>query len=182
MSKLNELIENSTKNFDNYEYNRVKSDLDNYFWKIFCDNYLEIVKGRIYNGNEKEKASACFTLYQILLSLLKMFSPITPFISEEIYQEHFKKNEKFKSIHLSSWPEKFKIKTSKDDRIKLNLMLELIYQVRQEKTKANKPMNAPIKLIVEARRLKIIEGMINDLKSVTNSQDISEGDFKVAFN
>ncbi len=182
LSKLNELIENSTKNFDNYEYNRVKSDLDNFFWKIFCDNYLEIVKGRIYNGNEKEKASACFTLYHILLSLSKMFSPITPFITEEVYQEHFKKNEKFKSIHISSWPEKFKIKTSKDDEIKLNLMLELIYQVRQEKTKANKPMNAPIKLVVEARRLKIIKDMLSDLKSVTNSGDIQEGDFEVAFN
>ena len=113
LSKLNKLIENSIKNFENYEYNRVKSDLDNFFWKIFCDNYLEIIKGRIYNGNEKEKASARFTLYNVLLSLLKMFSPITPFITEEIYQEHFKKNEKFKSIHISSWPEKFKIKIRK---------------------------------------------------------------------
>jgi valyl-tRNA synthetase len=182
LSKLNNLISASTKNFDNYEYNRVKSDLDNFFWKIFCDNYLEIVKGRIYNGNEKEKASACFALYHILLSLLKMFSPITPFIAEEIYQEHFKKNDKFRSIHISPWPEKFKIKTSKDDDIKLNLMLELIYQVRQEKTKANKPMNAPIKLVVEARRLKIIKDMVSDLKSVTNSGDIKEGDFEVVFN
>ena len=61
-------------------------------------------------------------------------------------------------------------------------MLEIIYQVRQEKTKANKPMNAPIKLTIEARRLKIIKDMLNDLKSVTNSSDITEGDFAVVFN
>jgi valyl-tRNA synthetase len=182
LNKLNELIENSTKNFDNYEYNRVKSDLDNFFWKVFCDNYLEIVKGRIYNGNEKEKTSACFTLYHILLALLKMFSPITPFITEEIYQEHFKKNEKIKSIHVSLWPEKFKIKTMKEDSTKINLMLEIISEIRQEKTKANKPMNAPIKLTIEARRSKIIKDMLNDLKNVTNSSDIKEGEFKVEFN
>jgi len=61
-------------------------------------------------------------------------------------------------------------------------MLEIISEVRQEKTKANKPMNAPVKLVVEARRLKIIKDMLNDLKNVTNSVDIKEGDFEVTFN
>jgi valyl-tRNA synthetase len=182
LSKLNEVIENSSKNFDNYEYHRVKSDLDNFFWKFFCDNYLEIVKGRIYNGNVKEKESAYFTLYNILLSILKMFSPITPFITEEIYQEHFRKNEKSKSIHISSWPEELKLKSKKDDNVKFNLILEVISQVRQEKTKSNKPMNSEIKLTLESNRLKIIKNMIDDLKSVTNSHEIEEGDFKVEFN
>jgi len=180
LNQLNKLIEDSTKNFDNYEYHRVKSDLDNFFWKIFCDNYLEIVKKRVYNGSKKEKESASFALYQMLLSLLKMFSPITPFITEEVYQTHFKKNEKDKSIHISAWPEKFDIKSKKDDEIKLNLLLEIISQVRQEKTKANKPMNSQIKLTVEPERIKIIKDMLDDLKGVTNSE-IKEGKFRVEF-
>jgi valyl-tRNA synthetase len=180
LNKLNELIGNSTKNFDNYEYHRVKSDLDNFFWRIFCDNYLELVKKRVYNGSKKEKESASFALYQMLLAILKMFSPITPFITEEIYQTHFKKNEKDKSIHISSWPEKFDIKSKKDDEIKLNLLLEIISQVRQEKTKANKPMNSQIILTLEPERAKIIKDMLDDLKGVTNSE-IKEGEFKVEF-
>jgi len=182
LSELNKLIENSTKNFDNYEYHRAKSDLDNFFWKIFCDNYLEIIKKRIYNGNQKEKESASFTLYQMLLSILKMFAPITPFIAEEVYQTHFKKNEKDKSIHISSWPEKLDIKSKKDDEIKFNLLLEIISQVRQEKTKTNKPMNSQIILTLEPERLSIIKDMLDDLKGVTNcSSEIKPGDFKVEF-
>ncbi len=181
LNKLNELIGNSTKNFDNFEYQRVKSDLDNFFWHIFCDNYLEIIKKRIYNGDKKEKESAFFALYNILLSLLKMFSPITPFIAEEIYQDYFRKNEKDKSIHLSDWPEKLGIKSGKDDEIKLNLLLEIISQVRQEKTRANKPMNSEIILTLEPERAKIIRDMLSDLKGVTNSSEIKEGKFHVEF-
>ncbi|MDD5700079.1 MAG: valine--tRNA ligase [Candidatus Nanoarchaeia archaeon] len=181
LNKLNELIKNSTKNFDNYEYQKVKSDLDYFFWKVFCDNYLEIVKKRMYNGNKKEKESASFALYQILLSILKMFCPITPFITEEIYQVHFRKTEKEKSIHISSWPEELDIKSKKDDEERFSLMLEIISQVRQEKTKANKPMNSEIKLMLEPNKIKILGDMIEDLKNVTNAREIKEGKFSVEF-
>ena len=40
LSRLNEVIERSTKNFLNYEYSRAKNDADAFFWKDFCDNYL----------------------------------------------------------------------------------------------------------------------------------------------
>ena len=179
--KLNQLIKNSTKNFDNYEYHKVKSDLDYFFWKFFCDNYLEIIKKRIYNGDSKEKESAYFTLYHILLSLLKMFAPFTPFITEEIYQEYFKINEKDKSVHISKWPIEFEIKQNKDDEEKFNHLLDIISKIRQEKTKANKPMNSEIKLIIESKEMKILKDMINDLKGVINSNEIKEGKFSVDF-
>ena len=70
---------------------------------MFCDNYLEIVKKRIYE-NKPGKESSQYALYTGLLTLVKLISPIMPFISEEIYLTYFKKIEKEKSIHISSWP------------------------------------------------------------------------------
>ena len=110
LNRLNDLIENATKSFENYEYHKVRLETDNFFWSIFCDNYLEIVKWRIYNGNKKEKESAYFVLYNSLLTIMKLFAPIMPFITEEIYQEYFRKHEGEKSIHISKWTETFKIK------------------------------------------------------------------------
>ena len=49
-------------------------------------------------------------LYHSLLTILKLIAPIMPFITEEIYQEYFKKNEKTKSIHICGWPESDKIR------------------------------------------------------------------------
>lgn len=181
LTSLNKLIKEATISFDNYKYNKANSSLDNFFWHIFCDNYLEIVKKRIYKGNKEEKESALYTLYNILLTLLKMFAPITPFITEEIYQTYFKKNEKEKSVHLSIWPEELNIKSEKEDEERLNLMLEIISQVRQAKTKANKSMNSEIVLTLDKHTIKKLKDLLEDIKSVTNSKDIKEGKFKVEF-
>ena len=181
LNKLNEIIAQATKDFENYEYHKVKLAVDGFFWRVFCDNYLEIVKYRVYNGNEKEKASANYTLYQILLTILKLMAPITSFITEEVYQKHFKKHEKEKSIHLTSWPEEIKIKSQKTDEEVLSLLLEIIGKVRQAKSEAKKSMKAEIILHLEKEKIKKLAPVLHDFKSVINAKEIKEGKFKVEF-
>ena len=106
------------------------AETEKFFWSMFCDNYLEIVKKRIYES-KKGKESAQYTLYHSLLTILKLMAPIMPFITEEIYQEYYRNpknssnfgaqktsgflgNEKEKSIHISEWP---KIVSSLDKSI-----------------------------------------------------------------
>lgn len=139
LGKLNELIQSCTENFEKYEYSKVKVDVEQFFWSDFCDYYLETVKHSIYN-NKKDKSSAQYTLYKSLLTILKLIAPIMPFITEEIYQNHFKKIEKEKSIHISQWPKIGKEKSKGDwEIIKKN-----ISQIRQEKSKAQVSLNTPI--------------------------------------
>lgn len=104
LSKLNRIIKTATETFNRYEYSRTKYEVENFFWHTLCDNYLEIVKDRIYNPGkrgEDAKLSAQFTLNYSLLSILKMMAPIMPFVTEEIYSSHFSES----SIHTSRWPE-----------------------------------------------------------------------------
>ena len=96
LNELNKLIEGVTEDFENYEYSLAKQKVDQFFWRDFCDNYLEIVKKRVYNGKGNEKISAQYALYNSLLTILKLFAPIIPFITEEIYQNNFKTFEKTK--------------------------------------------------------------------------------------
>ena len=88
--EFNKVLKNSTSSFELYEYAKSKGEVDYFFWKVFADNYLEIVKNRVYNGTKEEKDSAFYTLYNILLGILKMMAPFTPFITEELYQIYFK--------------------------------------------------------------------------------------------
>ena len=78
--------------------------IEDFFWHEFCDNYLEIVKKRIYNEKGNKKLSAQYTLYNSLLAILKIVSPITHFITEEINQEHYRKTEKDKSLNNINRP------------------------------------------------------------------------------
>jgi valyl-tRNA synthetase len=93
---LNELVVKCTNAFEAYEYSRAKSEADNFFWN-FCDNYLEIVKDRVYNGTDEEKESAFYVLYTSLFTILKLMAPFIPFVTEEIYQKYFRNKEGIKT-------------------------------------------------------------------------------------
>ena len=177
LNKLNSIVKICTNSFEQYEYSKAKSEIEKFFWKDFCDNYLEIVKKRIYNAKGNEKTSAQYTLYNSLLTILKLFAPIMPSITEEIYQTHFKKTEKDKSIHISSWPE------SKEQATYslFNSFVEILSKIRHEKTLAQKSMNSEIILTIDKKVIKTLGNMLKDLKSVTNAKEIKEGEFKVEF-
>ncbi|OIO80106.1 valine--tRNA ligase [Candidatus Pacearchaeota archaeon CG1_02_32_132] len=181
LQQLNQIIDSATESFNSYNYSKAKLDTESFFWKTFADNYLEIVKNRVYNGTKEEKESAFYTLYQSLLAITKMMAPITPFIAEEIYQQHFKKHEKAKSIHLSKWPDEFKIKKTKEDGKVWNRMIELISSVRQAKSEAQKSMKAEIILTLPKSDHKLLVKLINDIKAVTGAKTIEEGEFKIEF-
>lgn len=178
LEKLNNLIQQNTKSFEKYEYSKAKSRVENFFWKDFCDNYLEIVKKRVYQGKGEKKKSAQYTLYKSLLTILKIVAPIMPFITEEIYQEYFGKIEKTKSIHISEWP-----KTEGNSKIAndFNFFCDLLTKIRQEKTKSQKPMNAECTIVLDKKNYKALGKMLEDLQNVTNAKEIKEGKFKVEF-
>ncbi|MFA7707782.1 MAG: valine--tRNA ligase [Candidatus Pacearchaeota archaeon] len=176
LNKLNELVESCTESFENYEYSRAKEQTERFFWSMFCDNYLEIVKKRIYQ-NKKGKESAQYVLYNSLLTLLKLFAPIMPFITEHLYQEYFKKIEKTESIHLIEWPKADKISKSEE----LDLFLEILTKIRQEKSNNKKPMNAECVVTLSKEEYENIVEMLEDLKDVTCAKSIKTGKFGVEF-
>ena len=180
LTKAGLLVEKVSSNFEKYEMSRAKLQLEQFFWQVLCDNYLEIVKKRVYQGSGESKKSAQYALYTGLLDIVKMFAPILPFITEEIYQNHFRKNEGGNSIHLSAWPKlvdggQLTVDGSWDK------LIEIVSKVRQEKSSAKKAMNSEIRLNLTKEDLDLVEGMIEDLKNVTGAIEIVEGEFKVAF-
>ncbi len=181
LSMLNKIIQSSTSDFDEYNFSKVKADIDNFFFKQFADNYLELIKGRVYNGTVEEKASAFYTLYQSLFTILKIYAPFVPFVTEEIYQNHFKKYEGKKSIHLENWPARIGISEHKHDEKLWIKLIEIIGKVRQAKSEAKKAMNSQIILTLSKDDHKELEQVINDLKSVSCAKEIREGKFGVEF-
>ncbi|MEM4702882.1 MAG: valine--tRNA ligase [Candidatus Pacearchaeota archaeon] len=184
MLKTNALIARCTQNFDNYNYASTKLELENFFWHTFCDNFLEVIKHRLYQGKKEEKESACFALYEIFLKILKMFAPIIPHITEYIWQQYFKDKEKVKSIHLAEWP-KAEIKKIGEEEQNLieagNKFLNILEQVRKEKAKAKKSMKTEIELRIEKKDYEFLDKMLKDLKAVCNAKKIGHGSFEVKF-
>ncbi|HLC85797.1 MAG TPA: valine--tRNA ligase [Candidatus Nanoarchaeia archaeon] len=173
--KMNKLIEECTESFENYEYSKVKSSTEIFFWHTFCDNYLEIIKDRLYNPKRRGKESrrsAQYTLHICLLNIIKLFAPIMPFITEELYQEYYRKDEKEKSVHLLSWPKTIKNIEDKKAEELGDKAIEIISLVRKEKSKLGKSMKEKIKLLQCDNNMKEVEA---DLKAVTQAEKIEYG-------
>jgi valyl-tRNA synthetase len=70
-----------------------------------ADNYIELVKQRLYNGGDQASSGARFGLYVSLQALIKILAPVLPYITEAIYQALYCLQPGQQSIHNSAWPE-----------------------------------------------------------------------------
>ena len=145
IGKFEEMEKGFIKYLDNYEMGLALNHLEKFFWN-FCDNYIEIVKHRLYRPEEfgdTPRYSGQKTVYMLLYKLLQDFSIFFPFITEEIYQELYKDKA---SIHLTEIKEltyDFKDEVKNGDA-----MVDIISQARGEKSNNNLSLKTPIKNLV----------------------------------
>ncbi len=105
LSRLAETQKKYMGYFNVYEIAKARKEIELFFLHEFCDFYLEMVKYRLYGKDKKSKLAAQATLYDCLLVILKMFAPIIPHITEEIFQSLYKG----KSIHLTEFDKPQKV-------------------------------------------------------------------------
>ncbi len=188
IAKLNETILQATKMFEEYNYCGAREVTEKFFWNIFCDNYLEIIKGRIYgeqgyaykydkfkNENiEKLQKSAATTTLVILSEILKLFAPIIPWTTEEIWSELFDEEN---SIHkIANFAKTIDIQTKTTELG--DYMVDIIEKVRKYKAEKQLSIRAEIKQLSLPNLPKEIE---LDLLSVINAfeAEIIVDDFKI---
>ncbi len=150
---------------DNFEVGLALNTLEKFFWN-FCDDYIEIVKHRLYRPEEfgsTPRYSGQKTVYTLLYKLLQDFSIFFPFITEEIYQELYHKE---KSIHLTEIkPLEFNFESEVSEGDDL---MSIISVARGEKTNNNVSLKTPIKelsLKLDDNLNKALEEASKDFKA-----------------
>jgi len=178
LAKLKRIVDAATDSFEQYEYFRTKADSEKFFWQVFCDYYLEMVKHRLYNPDqvgEESRRAVQHTLYTGLLSVLKLMAPIMPHITEEIYQGYFREREGDKSIHITSWPsfgDEYADKTSEEAG---DIAAEVIHVIRKHKSYANMPLGAEVekaKVLVPKDKIESIKLVLDDIKGTGKIKEL----------
>ncbi len=106
LSKLMRLVKEVNEHMENYRFAEALKAIRSFAWYEYADNYLEIVKNRLYSGNEDEKKPAKFVLYTAMSVLTRLLAPFTPFLAEECWQRlHEGIGENVESVHLQRYPE-----------------------------------------------------------------------------
>ena len=134
LARFQDMEKGFLKYLDEFEVGLALNHLEKFFWN-FCDDYIEIVKHRLYRPEEfgsEPRYSGQKTVYIILYKLLQDFSIFFPYITEEIYQEIYHDK---KSIHLTEIKElNFNFGQEKEFG---NIIVDIISIVRGEKSSNN---------------------------------------------
>lgn len=175
MHKFNEAYEKTFKFYENVEMGYAKSEIEKFFWN-FCDNYIEIAKNRLYKPEvygEEAKASAQWASYNVLLGCLKLFAITMPHITEEIYQDYFRKFVGEKSIHLCVLSP---IELESENNIIENgdMIVDIVSKIRQFKSENKLSLKTEIKdLTICNKELEFIKSCEMDIKAVGSVHSIN---------
>jgi len=160
LARLADVVDEATRSLDDFDYARALERTEAFFW-WFCDDYVELVKGRAYGTQGDDAAqSARAALRQALDVMLRLFAPFLPFVTEEVWSWW-----REGSVHASSWPAAEAL-TAAGDVSLLAPVSEVLAAVRRAKTEAKLSQRAAVEeLIVEgpADALAAIEACRADL-------------------
>ena len=178
LSRLNSLAKECTERFEVCEYGRAKNKTEVFFWNEFCDNYLEMIKYRLYDGDDP---SAKWTLHRSLLTILRLFTPIIPHVTEEIYQNVFRGREDPISINNSGWPEYDESFHDEESEKCGELAKTLIAALRQWKQQNKMALNSELEYVMfdaDQESKSRIEKIEEDLKGTMKIKNIEYGSAK----
>jgi valyl-tRNA synthetase len=150
LTTLAKLVQESTQDLDGYNYTRVLERTETFFWS-FCDDYLELVKGRRYGDQgDALAASANGALLTTLSVVLRLLAPFLPFATEEVWSWW-----RPGSVHTSKWPTADEVLAanapaeSDPYAVKaLQFASQVLAAVRKKKSEEQRPLKTPVARIV----------------------------------
>ncbi|MDT3446487.1 valine--tRNA ligase [Pseudofrankia sp. BMG5.37] len=173
LASLADVVDQATAAFDGYDYARALEVTESFFW-TFCDDYVELVKGRAYGGaGETGAASARATLAVALSTLLRLFAPFLPFVTEEVWSWW-----QAGSVHRARWPEAPQLRKLAEaaPARQLEVVGVVLSAVRRAKSEAKVSMKAEVasaRITAEPDVLALLEPVGADLRNAGSIADLT---------
>ena len=181
LSKINRAIDEYTKLLDRCEYNTALSLLEDLIINVLSRNYIPMIRRELWSDDPKylnRRLAIYSVLWDVLYKLLALLNPVTPFVSEFLYQNVFRRmNPRLEeSINFTVWPksrpELINEKLERDFE-NLNLCVSLTYSARQ---KAGLKRRWPLRkayIVASEETLNSISALKDTFLELANVKDVS---------
>ncbi len=136
LSRLHAAVAEVTVAMDACQFDRALKAIREFAWETLADNYIELVKGRLY-GDGPGRESACAALAETMDTLCRLLAPFVPHFAEECYARLGKG-----SVHRQSWPTAGLVDAAAE--LEGNLIAEVTAAVRRHKHEKGMALNAPL--------------------------------------
>ena len=151
LSKITKLMKEVETNIDNYDLGVALDKIYSFIWNEFCDWYIEIVKTRLYDKEDKSRYAAQYTLNRVLKSALKLLHPFMPFITEEIYTKLYDVKESIMIDNYSDYSEDFIFEREEN---LIEILKNIITEIRNVRANMNAHPSKKAKLIFISEEYK----------------------------
>ncbi len=168
LGTLSAVVEDATQRFEAYDTAGALDVIETWFWSYLTDNYLELSKGRAYS----QDPSAIATWSIALSSVLRLFAPFLPFITDEIWSWHFAaRHESLRSIHRATWPSVAEYSPSIASPDAFKAAADTIGAIRRAKSEHDMSIRALVDTMTvraSADTLQALEPVLADVVSAGN--------------
>ena len=175
LCSLDDTIREVNKSFEKYQFNEAIKKIYDFTWNEFCNWYIEIVKDRFNSSNLSLRSNAFNISKYIIKKILLLIHPISPFISEEIWNHLKDKNDK--DIIISQWPStSSKVKSYDADIIRD--FKEIVTSIRTIRSELNITPSKKIDIIVSVKsdlEINIINRYTHLVSKLSNTDKIDLG-------
>ena len=182
LNKLDKIIEDVTKNLENYDLGIALDNIYNFIWNEFCDWYIEMCKPRLYSDNKETKIQVSYVLDYVFGIAMKLLHPFMPFVTSEIYSKLVKYNDK--ELMVSKWPKnKGKFAFDKEEN-EIEELKKIIVEIRNIRSQMNVHPSKKSKLIFITENENIIKESEDFLLKLgfANSIEFAKDESKVPAN
>ncbi|QTM99977.1 valine--tRNA ligase [Sediminibacillus dalangtanensis] len=156
LTRLNQTIEQVTKNADKYEFGEAGRQLYNFIWDELCDWYIEMAKLPLYGEDEQAKHTTRSVLAYVLDQTMRMLHPFMPFITEEIWQHLPHEGE---SITRAAWPVVRRELHNEEAAQEMQQLVAIIRSVRNIRAEVDTPMSKQVQLLIQTENQPIAENL-----------------------
>ncbi|WP_251329061.1 valine--tRNA ligase [Haloplanus pelagicus] len=163
LAELDDRIETVTGHFERREFSKARDSLRSFFWHTFCDDYLEIAKQRLRDGDDR---SAAYTLQTAHRRFCKLFAPILAHVTEELWRDMYSGG----SVHTTDWPEPLGVEA---DLAAGERAMAVVGALRKYKTDHELSMNADLDAV---RVYGDVAAFAEDIERVMHVGDLESVD------
>jgi len=134
-----------------YRFDDAANRIYEFFWRDFCDWYIELSKPRLLGGEQKLVRMACANLVSLFEASLRLLHPVMPFITEEIWHAIYDGAPPLKSIALAAFPAADPSQVNLDAETDMAILQDLIVSVRnlRAELKVEQKAKVPIEVFTE---------------------------------
>lgn len=147
LSRYAKAVTEVTHNLDRFEVGEAARSLYEFIWNEYCDWYIELSKGRLYNKEDiSERNVAQYVLWYVLSNTLKLLHPFMPFITEHIWQHLPHEG---KSIIVAPWPSEQQELVDDGAEQAMSIIMETIKAIRNMRAEVNVPPGKKSEVILQ---------------------------------